>query len=1628
MSRQFNPGQFTVTALVGLLLSLTQFGYSESARNVAERFALADDREAVVSSLVPGTNDYFYYRCLLWQHQGKLAEVDVALPQWEALHPQSSERERIRLRQAALWFDANPVEGAERLTEELDLSFLQHAEPGAGANALHVPSLLPDQFLSWDSLIHQAESGDSFAGWTEDGLIRRIAEIKEPVRRRGMLNAISYPFFPGAVDLILADLAETGGDFGALGLHHRMTISQLDACRIKRPSLIDDDDFVVTYVKALRQRQDSTALVVDRTSRLAWVNILVEFSRDLPKSAELLRTFLALHQLEAAVRAEQVAPNLITAVMGRTWPQAEKVRNQNSEHSEGKKPSNGAPLLESGYEFIAATGLPFVEDPQLVIREALRQVFISAPDTQAFANLAPEEWLRDLFIETKLEHGVGDAAQWLQRARDSALGERLSSRVEIKFERSAAEQYAGNAEVILPLELKNVPQLRLRIFALDAVNYYRELQREPSLDMELTGVVPTAEKTLVYPHPALVRHHERIPLPECAKPGLWLIEAIGGGQVARALLRKGGIQVRSQMRIDGEYLSLYDEAQQPILQGKAWLGEQAVLADKDGLIRLPYVVEQRKENIVVSGNDRAALITLQRSEEQWQLSPGVLLEREQLIAGGRATALLRPRLLLNGQVMPFRAASDVRVMITTITHAESRQVTTVIPQGDPQLAEWTIPFPVPEQVEKVEINLSVKVRNKSLGEEVQLSQTESTLINLDYWTDRIADIHLEHAADGWSLVCLGRAGETIAGEVLEVVLNSRFLHNVFHVTLATANDGRVRLGQLPNINQIGWFSRKARIRSEAKYALINDGQIFRSGRPESPQHMPSSLMIQAGVDLRLPITWPNANDGGTRLVRGTMKAIADDLSDDIQIDHSTGVPLLVAKKLPAGNYLLMTSLGTCPITVVSGFTHAGMVLSPYAMHEVESPTPLGVSAVAIDDGVRIQLAHATPTTRVHAFGLRFHPSGERVFATEKSRKRTYPYSLFGCAYQQGQTLDPETGYILDRAHADKYPGIMLERPGLLLNPWFDERFMALGAGGDSAGMFGNRNGGGKRRALATGGGSRASESLAKSWSSYDYLAGPGVLLANVMPDAKGVVSLTSAQLGDARQLLIFACDATAEASTLLALSPRPLKTQERRLMNPLPADQHLVAQRQVLVITPDKPMTVSRGSLNRSRTCTSIEELFRIYQALAPNLGLSEFEPLMFWSKRSEADRRTWYSDHASHDVHLFLWHKDRPFFDAIVRPYLANKLQKTFLDLWLLGEDLTPWLASDRHQRLTILERVLLARRLGGESGKQELASLDELFSALPDETVDMGHCIATAIVAHDLVKAVAQSRPSPNQPDSTAKLVDDVSNQNVEINVETNAAREMEPSIDYRDHPKTKPYEERNWYGVSAEQMNAELFSPSGFWRDYAYWNGTEKFLSTRCLLATGTLNEILVALALSDLPFTTPPVTWQELSPEIGQITVAQPALFLSDTVQPMPLSPGQAVIYQQLYRLDQLPENIRGVQPVSGQLIPGIAYLSRSVVLNPTPMPVTMAILTQIPSTAIPLYASAATVAEERVVEAYGHDTIDQAFYLPYSNAISQFPTHIRVADAVVSSAAPSNYTMVSQAPLTTTDGWPTVTTQ
>ena len=43
------------------------------------------------------------------------------------------------------------------------------------------------------------------------------------------------------------------------------------------------------------------------------------------------------------------------------------------------------------------------------------------------------------------------------------------------------------------------------------------------------------------------------------------------------------------------------------------------------------------------------------------------------------------------------------------------------------------------------------------------------------------------------------------------------------------------------------------------------------------------------------------------------------------------------------------------------------------------------------------------------------------------------------------------------------------------------------------------------------------------------------------------------------------------------------------------------------------------------------------------------------------------FSKYSSHELNFFLFKKDREFFDKVVKELISNKLQKTFVDYYLL-------------------------------------------------------------------------------------------------------------------------------------------------------------------------------------------------------------------------------------------------------------------------------------------------------------------------------------------------------------------------
>jgi hypothetical protein len=88
--------------------------------------------------------------------------------------------------------------------------------------------------------------------------------------------------------------------------------------------------------------------------------------------------------------------------------------------------------------------------------------------------------------------------------------------------------------------------------------------------------------------------------------------------------------------------------------------------------------------------------------------------------------------------------------------------------------------------------------------------------------------------------------------------------------------------------------------------------------------------------------------------------------------------------------------------------------------------------------VTVRVQNATPHTRVHLLATHYWPAFP-VFA-HLSRVRdaesawAAPKKL-DALYVEGRNIGDEYRYIIDRRYATKFPGNMLERPSLLLNPW-----------------------------------------------------------------------------------------------------------------------------------------------------------------------------------------------------------------------------------------------------------------------------------------------------------------------------------------------------------------------------------------------------------------------------------------------------------------------------------------------------------------------------------------------------------------------------------------------------------------
>ena len=591
-----------------------------------------------------------------------------------------------------------------------------------------------------------------------------------------------------------------------------------------------------------------------------------------------------------------------------------------------------------------------------------------------------------------------------------------------------------------------------------------------------------------------------------------------------------------------------------------------------------------------------------------------------------------------------------------------------------------------------------------------------------------------------------------------------------------------------------------------------------------------------------------------------------------------------------------------------------------------------------------------------------------------------------------------------------------------------------------------------------------------------FLAQPGATAFNLKPDANGNVHIATGALGHGQFLRVIALSADSAAVRDFTLPDKTIQTRDLRLAKGLDPAGHFTQQNAVTVLEKDVPFGLKDALSSRFQTYGNLNSAWDLLYNLSKNPTLAEFAFLRTWPTLDDAAKRTLYSKYACHELSFFLSRKDPAFFKTVIQPYLANKRDQTFLDHYLLDQSVDAWRDLPRYSKLNTAEKLLFARAwdkshlklevpnltaasrdladflntiprdpakevfwfesgLGGkqlsDKSSEELEVADDTsppFPLAPADRFSLGDVPATPATANMPAPAPAAQPQLAVQLQAAEtdylKGPAAMSRSRVLAESESLLRQVAKQKALYRQTELTKEWAENNYWKLPIADQNAGLIKPNRFWKDYALWDGQTPFLSANLSEAANSFSEIMLALAVLDLPLEADAKPARsELKDGVLTLTPSARSLLFHQEIKAAELDKDgpPLLVSQNFYREGDryLEENgEKSDKFVSGEFLTGTVYGCQIVVTNPGSARRKLEVLFQIPTGSLPVQQTRITQSIPLQLDAFNTQTLDFHFYFPKPGAFAHYPVHVSRDGKVAASAAPATFKVVDT--LTTLD--------
>ncbi len=1625
-----------------------------------ERYALSSEREGLLKELIPGSEEHYLWHCLHYQVSGQLEAAETLLAKWKADERMrhSGYLQGIEDRQRLLTYRTSPERTVNYIRDRLGIE-LNHTAPAA-AGEVRYPSELDNAQLDPKQLVASIGQEDL----TRAGLQLLAAQVLkgevqlDAGRLANLLQRVDGPWLRGLDQLVVLELKarpEQERVFGDRAAHQWLSLEELKAVATALPETKFQDAMVQQTLMRLRPSADED-MWQQPTVHRDYLERIDDYISTLPDAYLSLKAATVYQRLQLNLQFDQFDKPLFLRYLR---------MHRNSDIIPLDIVRNDAlPRADLNSDFRELAIVPPIGNEQPLVRTYLEHFLKDAESTKEFDGLLRPDYLRTVFAETKLMSGAQPTDRWFEMLPPETR-QAIRDRVELRLAPNNPRNHSVSEPSKLIVDVKKVDQLVVRIYRINTHSFYRTHENVIDTDIDLDGLVATHQRTIKFSQSPLVRHRESIELPEITGRGVWIVDLLGGGLRARAMIRRGEIQYAQTPSPDGTRFTVMNESREPLKDAQLIIAGRTFKANADGQIELPPVDQAAMRSAILHDGELATAVKFLHAAEAYSLTAGMFVDRQQLVSGQEAELVVRPRLLMSDRPIDPAALNKPTVLLTA-TDVEGVSTTRRFEDLElSQTGELTIRFRVPARLSSLKAELVGDVHGVATNQVIPL-KAERTWDVAGYRKSTYTQTaHLTRDGKNYVIETRGRSGELVPGSMVQVVVKPIVRGSELNFVFQSDKQGRIQLGELRSIESL-----RLTCGGNTRSHWLDDMEVV----------WPPQIHAVTGIEIYLPQLDVQDELSRYRLMSvGGNDRPATDLSNQMKLADGR----LQITGLAAGDYYLydLRRDGRCNLSVTDGPIVGNIAAGKVRMLELVPRSELAIASITpVDGGFKVQLIGHDAATRVHLVVNRYLDDASLFDDLRLASLTTSSQRIFHQAsgYVSELRLGEEYRYVMERQQIAKYPGVMLPHPGLLLNPWetrSTENEFQTAAAGDAPAAAAPMSPEAAAKMMKD---AYQRDAAAELTPDYDFLADRGAAIFNLEVDKDGAVTIPADLIAGMPIVQIVAADAISSVSRELHRPLEKMPVRDLRLATSLDASKAWAFARGVVIAGPDRPLDMESLGAAQVQTYASVADLIRLYMTLQGDARFKEFLPLASWHRLNVDEKRATYGRLACHELHLFLSQHDAPFFEKVIKPYLANKAEKQFVDHYLLDHDLTPWTESWRYQRLNPAEKFLLARKVPtvAASIAREFRSWLELH---PENQDELRRLIDTGLSSKEF-DGKAQTLGFAYEPSSGAALPaingafggglggasDSLVTSDFAVLADESSVMEArkseveslrrhlsrDKSVDlakrfsgrrnelgmpfFRNLDSTKQWAENQWDHVRVTSMGGltdapqspELIAMDRFWAELALAaaDGKPLAVNDQLLRPISNRHAALVALAFCGLPLEAKdvalPTDKQPFRPEHDVALVTKRMIEL----QPMKGDPS-LLVGQRFEAVDgQTDPNSDAEVPIAPEeYVVQRVYRGEVVITNPTPKQRTVDVLWQIPSGSLPLNGAAATDSKTLVMEPFAVQRIEYQFYFPAAGEFVHYPTTVGADGKLVARGSERSFHVVAVPSKLDEESWPAV---